>query len=201
MHNTWRGSDGRFLPGTHWRKHQAFRDKEWLQFNYCEQQRSTGDIAKEFGVTDASILFWLKKHDIPRRTTSAARAIKHWGCKGPDNPMWGKRGAEVPNWKGGVTPERQTYYSSYEWKRVSQTVWERDKATCQRCQLHQSESASKKAFHIHHIVPFATVALRANIDNLVLLCNKCHSFVHSRRNTDGEFLPKAGDTQDTTTVL
>jgi hypothetical protein len=59
-----------FKKGQHWRKSQLFRDKAWLMQNYVILQRSTSEIANEFGVTDSAILFWLKKHNIQRRTVN-----------------------------------------------------------------------------------------------------------------------------------
>jgi len=188
-----RKPNGQFSPGHHWRKHQAFRDRDWLVRNYVDLERSTGDIAAEFGTTDGAILFWLRKHDIPRRSISGARAVKRWGASGADNPMWNKRGELNPRWIGGVTPERQAFYTSDEWKRACSAVWKRDGARCRRCSLHRSEQPDMP-FHIHHIVSFADANLRADPTNLVLLCEPCHHFVHSRANTAGEFLPKERDT-------
>ena len=42
--------------------------------------------------------------------------------------------------------------------------------------------------HIHHIVSFADTDLRAEVSNLVLLCVKCHRFVHSKNNITQEYL-------------
>ena len=178
-----------FKPGQHWRKPQAFRDKDWLIENYIEQQRSTGEIAKEFGVTDGAIIFWLRKHDIQRRNVSEARSIKYWGNSGSDNPMWNKRGELNPRWLGGITPERQAFYTSEEWKSACSSVWNRDKATCRRCGLYKEDSPDMP-FHIHHIVSFADESLRADPNNLVLLCEVCHHFVHSKRNKGNEYISK-----------
>lgn len=98
-----RKANGQFEKGHHWREARPFREKDWLVENYIAQRRSTGEIAAEFGTTDAAILFWLRKHGIPRRTVSEARGIKHWGQSGADNPMWNKRGELNPRWLGGVT--------------------------------------------------------------------------------------------------
>jgi 5-methylcytosine-specific restriction endonuclease McrA len=101
----------------------------------------------------------------------------------------GKRGAETPNWKGGVTPERQALYSSPEWTEAVKAVWQRDKAICQRCQLdHRAVNRSEVLFDIHHIVSFSVRELRCEVSNLVLLCASCHDFVHSNGNIDREFL-------------
>ena len=101
--------------------------------------------------------------------------------------MYGRNGADNPNWKGGVTPERQALYSSQEWASVVQQVWQRDQATCQRCGL-KAGTRGGDSFHIHHIISFAVKDLRLDLDNLVLLCRDCHSWVHSKANTGKEFL-------------
>jgi transposase-like protein len=187
-----RNRRGQFLKGTHWRNPQPFRDKAWLVEQYVNLARSTGDIAKQFGATPGAILFWLRKHKIKRRSTSGARSVKRWGQAGSDNPMWNRRGELNPRWLGGITPERQAFYTSQEWKSACSAVWKRDKATCQRCKLHRDDQKDMP-FHIHHIESFAVRDLRSVVSNLVLLCEVCHDFVHSRRNVNREFLPKDRD--------
>lgn len=174
-----------FKPGEHWRKPQLFRDADWLRHEYVDLERSAGDIAKQFGVTDAAVMFWLRKHGIPRRSISEARALKHWGSSGEDNPMFGKRGAEVPNWKGGITADRQAFYASLEWAECVKEIWKRDRGTCQRCGVRANKHGN---FHIHHIVSFKVKELRAETSNLILLCPDCHRWVHSKANVDHEFV-------------
>lgn len=176
-----------FKPGGHWRKPQLFRDKEWLSNEYVELARSSYDIAKQFNVTDSAILFWLKKHGIKTRSMSEIREKKYWGQLGSDNPMWNRRGELNPRWLGGITPDRQKFYTSKEWKYACSSVWKRDNATCQRCNLHRNEQMDMP-YHIHHIVSFKVKELRAETNNLVLLCEVCHLFIHSKKNIDGEFL-------------
>ena len=182
-----KSNSGQFKNGQHWRPVAVFRDKEWLVENYTKQERSAGDIAKEFGVTDAAIMFWLRKHGIDRRTTAQARAVKHWGVTGPDNPMWNRMGELNPNWKGGVTQERQAFYAGTEWKTACSSVWRRDSATCQRCGLAHKDDPGIP-FHVHHVVSFAVEPLRAILSNLLLVCEPCHQWIHSRKNTRREYL-------------
>lgn len=94
-----------------------------------------------------------------------------------------------PNYKGGVTPERQGVYSSKEWSEAVKFVWKRDNATCQICKIRQNECREKK-FHIHHIESFANKLKRTDPDNLVLLCPTCHKFVHSKNNKNSLFIKK-----------
>lgn len=103
--------------------------------------------------------------------------------------MKGRRGDQTPMWKGGITPERQALYSSQEWRDAVSEVWQRDDAKCRRCGLdHQSIDRSTRKFHIHHIDSFKVVERRSDATNLVLLCDKCHRWVHGKNNKERLFL-------------
>jgi hypothetical protein len=151
-----------------------------LYFQYVILGKSAVDIADEQGCSENNILHWLAKHSIPRRTISEARQIKKWGLRGKANGMFGMSGAKNPNWKGGHTPERQAFYASQEWKEVSQKAWGRDGGMCQRC--------GGSGEHVHHIVSFAVEEVRANLDNLIILCVPCHHWVHSRENIEADYV-------------
>lgn len=170
-------------PGRH-----PFHEKAWLEHEYTDKRRSAQEIAAECGVTENNVLFFLHKFEIPTRSTEEVRAHKYWGAVGPANPMFGKRGRENPNWRGGITPERQAFYLSPEWRSAVPQVWKRDKATCQRCGL---EAECGIEMHIHHRVAFAFRPLRTEPSNLVLLCDPCHHWVHSRKNTERLLLEEA----------
>jgi hypothetical protein len=161
---------------------------EWLYRAYVIYQRSAHDIAQGFGVTEANIVYFLGKLNIPRRSITEARKIKHWSSAGEANGMFGKRGEEVPSWKGGITPLRQQIQHSLPWKNAVTVVWERDKGCCQRCGLHD-EGQKKKPFHVHHLVHYTYLPLTTDPSNLVLLCHKCHRWVHTKHlNIHGDFL-------------
>jgi len=176
-----------FKPGEHWRDPQPYWDRDWLYEEYIVKQRSAGEIADDFNCRKNNIHHFLHKHGIQIRTTSEARAVKYWGSIGEENGMFGVRGADNPNWQGGITPERQVVYSSIEWGDAVKAVWARDRSTCQCC---GKEFAGKsRSFHVHHIISFYdSKDFRTNPDNLVLLCLQCHRWVHSKANVDNEFL-------------
>lgn len=156
-----------FQKGQHWRPRKPWWDRSWLYHHYVILEKPASQIAAEQRCGQNNILFWLKKHDIPRRTMSEIRKRKHWGAVGEANPMHGKRGASNPNWKGGTTPLRQSLYASEGWKMVSRAVRRRDKK-CRLC-----ESANR--LEIHHITPFHAAPLLAlEQSNLILLCCDCH---------------------------
>lgn len=174
-----------FVKGQHWRKPQKHWDKDWLYNQYVTLKKSSSEIAKMCDCTDINIFFWMKKHGIPRRGISEVRNIKHWGQVGSDNPMYGKRGDKNHNWKGGVSPERQDFYNTEEWKTVVPLVYKKCNYSCVRC---ANTNTYKNPLHIHHIVSFEVKELRSNLINLILLCKTCHWWVHSKNNWQRDFI-------------
>lgn len=121
------------------------------------------------------------------REASLADGRVPWG-KG-NEPFWrGKTGSDHPSYKGGLTPERQSVYSSPEWVDAVKTVWARDNATCQCCGKHHNTAEVRGTFHIHHITSFQVKELQTEPKNLVLLCRDCHKFVHSKSNINKLFI-------------
>jgi hypothetical protein len=93
-----------------------------------------------------------------------------------------------PNYKGGLSPERQSFYCSMEWIDVVKKVWKRDNAICQNCGKCHNTEKNRGNFHIHHIVSFQIKELRSDLSNLVLLCKECHRWVHSKKNINKKFI-------------
>ena len=179
-------TDGRFKKGQHWRSHKPHWDKEWLTEMYIIRKISIPDIAKMSNCTDSNISYWMGKHGIIGRTISEARKIKRWGLFGEDNPMYNKRGILNANWKGGISPERNAFYSSIEWKSIVPVIFKKYNYKCVRCGQGHADKSHK--LHIHHLVSFSCKELRCDENNLVLLCKSCHDFVHSNKNTDNEYI-------------
>jgi hypothetical protein len=174
-----------FSEGEHWRDEKPYWHEWWLRREYHLFQRSASEIADDWGVTENAILYWLDKHDIDTRSMEEVRKIKDWAVSGEENGMYGRTGEDNPNWKGGVTPERQDVYASEEWREAVRRVWLRDEAACQRCEIQADEV--NDTLHVHHIHPFDHKDKRTDVDNLILLCPDCHSWVHSRKNENNKY--------------
>src|SRR5688572_2491626 len=110
-----RKSNGTFKKGTHWRKPKPHWKREWLFNEYVTNGRSAKEIAHDVGCKENNILYWLAKHRIPRRTMVEVRQVKHWGVDGAENWMFGRCDEANPNWKGGISPERQKQYARAMW--------------------------------------------------------------------------------------
>ena len=174
-----------FKKGEHWRERKPFWDKGWLYTEYVEKSRIASDIAKEFNLDIHAIYFWLKKHNIPKKTISETRKLKYWGSIGDKNGMYGVRGEYHPSWKGGISPERQEFYASAEWAEAARLVYNRDNFHCKRC---EGVYTPKNPHHIHHKIPFIFKEYRLVLTNLVLVCQDCHNFIHSKKNVRREFI-------------
>jgi hypothetical protein len=182
-----REKNGRFRKGVHaYRTPQPHWDRDWLVREYIDRHRSAADIAREVGCTENNILFWLKKHDIPRRSISAARAIKRWGAVGSANPMFGKTGHLNPRYVDGSAPERQRLYVRAIGRAFLKRIYERDGYQCVRC---GAPKKGRRSLHVHHIKPWAgNPELRFDESNAITLCRRCHHWVHSKANVGREFL-------------
>lgn len=165
---------------------------EWLR-DYGIETRSRGFASSKHSFFKGMKSWWAgKKH--PPEFSEALRQIRLKDGRVPYlkngvHYLKGKRGADTPNWKGGITPERAKFYASKEWKSAVRAVWAGDSATCQRCKRKAAgEDKKKKQFDIHHIVGFENRELRAVVSNLVLLCEKCHYWIHGNKNIKKEFI-------------
>jgi hypothetical protein len=196
-------------------------DAATLRALYVDQGQGAPDIGKRFGRDPTTILKWLREAGIATRPRGSNPAVHFqpghalsYGRKKSreekrkirdatvarggvpylrDGQHWLKDApAEAnPNWKGGITAERQAFYRSTEWKVACVVVWKRADAHCERCGAdhRRRDRRTEPAFHVHHVVSFAIEALRADPANLALLCRPCHLFVHSAANVAQEFLP------------
>lgn len=202
-----------------WQRRQKPVDHEWLYQKYVVEKVSANDIARMVDRDPKRVWEWLRDYGIetrPRGSNTAVhfkaghtlgigrchseesrgkirqRALANGRVpylKNGVHHLKGKRGAVTPMWKGGITPERQAFYGTPEWKSAVKAVWKRDNAICQRCELdHRTIKRGEVIFDIHHIAGFEYKELRAEVSNLVLLCRPCHLWVHSRANTSREYL-------------
>lgn len=107
-----------------------------------------------------------------------------------DHVLKGKTGKDHPSWKGGGTPERQAFYASDEWKSACVDVWQRSDAKCERCGMdHRGIDRDEYKFHVHHVYSFTKYPEhRSDVDNLMLLCQDCHRWVHSKKNKKRLFI-------------
>lgn len=178
MREKWRGN----VPPS-----KPYHDAEWLKAEYAKGGNCY-TIAAACGGAPNTVHKYLVKFGIEARTSvaSARAAGKTHGSKGEKNGMFGRKGARSTNWKGGVTPDRQAFYQTPEWAAACSEVWRRDDATCRRCGVRKS--SEDQEYCVHHVVSFAVKALRAEPSNLVLLCVKCHRWVHSRKNVARDFI-------------
>ena len=92
-------------------------------------------------------------------------------------------GENSPTWKGG----KRHYFGN--WLKMRRLALERDNFTCQLCGVKQEDW--HKELDVHHIMNYREFddKFEANkLENLICLCNKCHSFIHSNKNIEKKFI-------------
>ena len=132
--------------------------KEILYDLYITQRKTTVEIGNMFNMSDSSILYWLRKYDIPAFSTSETTnyyLYKKGGlekARETQSTMENRiksscrqRGIDVEDFDGFSTTEQHmarnnTYYK--EWKNK---VFERDNYTCQCC------GKEREDLEVHHI--------------------------------------------------
>jgi len=145
------------------RENAPFHDKDTVITEYIENGNSMNDLANMWETSTKIIHHWLNNHGIEYR---------HPKCSGEDHGMWGRRGEDSPNWKGGTS---KTYGPN--WKRQRKKALERDNHTCQSC------STTDDTLHVHHRVRKEKFRNQGGdewwkdankLSNLVTLCPTCH---------------------------
>ena len=199
---------------------ENYKNKDWLFNEYFILKRNCGEIGRSEKRDAKTIWSWIKKFNIPTRSRGAesspgtfakghkkgvgrvlsekskekirSKCIERGSVPYLKNGVhWLKQdGVKPASWRGGITPDRQSVYSSQEWVNAVKKVWERDNATCQRCGKHHNTEINRGSFHIHHKIPFSVKEKRTDYNNLILLCNNCHRWVHSKENINNQFIEK-----------
>lgn len=90
----------------------------------------------------------------------------------------GHKGIKHPNWKGGITDLNTFLRRSWEMKVWRETIFKRDKFTCQIC------NKGSNRLHADHIIPFSFLVREGvllkdfsgvfDLDNGRTLCEGCH---------------------------
>jgi 5-methylcytosine-specific restriction endonuclease McrA len=90
-----------------------------------------------------------------------------------ENPMFGVRGDDHPNWKGGY---EQDFREGPEWYHTRKDVLDRDGEQCQDCGLPRDEHRDTfdRDLEVHHITPVSEGGAKLDMENLVTLCVPCH---------------------------
>lgn len=83
------------------------------------------------------------------------------------------RGANHPNWKGGISGDRRRIMATNKYKEWRSNVFKRDDYKCKKC------NKNSNTLEAHHINEFANNKLLATeLDNGITFCKKCHKLFH-----------------------
>lgn len=93
------------------------------------------------------------------------------------NPMYGVRGEDHPNYKGGYESD---FRWTPEWYHTRKFVLDRDGHECQDCGVGQDEHIARydRELEVHHKTPVSEGGAKYDEENLVALCMACHHERH-----------------------
>lgn len=141
-----------------------YKNEGWLRREYLAKTRSMSDISDDFGISNETIRYYLKKFDIPIRSASEATAAE-WTEERRQELSEKYEGEGNPFWKGGVSPDAYRH----PWPEIRKQALERDNY-CQDC-------GAMDNLHVHHKTPvreFEDPSEAHTMDNVVVLCESCH---------------------------
>jgi len=169
----------------------AHRNYEWMRARR-EEGKSVGEIAHEAGASYHTVRKWLARHDLRFTREEQYRARVPWnkGVCGYRTSMVvsdahresirrARSGSRSNFWRGGISSRRA---SIGRWTtEQAPKVHEQYDYTCRICGRRGGE------LHAHHIIPvWLDSALATDIGNLVSVCDRCHSEIHSTQQTEME---------------
>ena len=158
------GKEGKLSPL--WKGDKA----KCRQKNYCIENNCNKEVYKEGNRCKSCNMSF--KYKINRRNTSDK-----------NNPMCGKKHVKstikkISLAKGGTgIPYENTEYGSEFDSSLKEKVRFRDNYKCQLCNKFQTKNSKKLS--VHHI---DYNKKNNNINNLIILCNKCHGKTNDNRN-------------------
>jgi len=156
--------------------------KEELEDLYLNQKKSSDEIAKERGCSKGSVLDYLKKYGIKRRTVYDYIPKLRKAFLRENNPLW----------KDGKTKVDKLLRECAKYEFWRQSVFEKDNFTCQKCGqkggdlvAHHKKPFSKLLDEVKKNLPLFGLYEGAliytplwDVDNGITLCLKCHKKIH-----------------------
>jgi predicted transcriptional regulator len=154
---------------------RKYRDSDWLEAQYLDNERSQQDIADECGVSQSVISEWIDKHNIDKRTRSESMQIFSVGNEGWEMPeemrenlSEMRKGENNPNWKNGEwTDEKKDFRDTKKWETFSRNIKEDKDWTCENCGQYGGE------LHTHHANPVSDGGEKWD-NTFIVLCYNCH---------------------------
>ena len=114
-------------------------------------------------------LFGVEIAEKKKQATIKANKNKVYSDETREKLSFAKRGENNPNWKGGITSERNRLCNTWETRVWREAVFQRDKYTCREC------GDSNTYLNAHHIMEVSQYPeLRFNVENGKTLCIGCH---------------------------
>lgn len=182
---------------------EKYRDEDWLREQYQDKQLSTRDIAEKCDCANSTIIRWLDRHGIEKRSKSEAAKIR--AERHPHTLEAGAKAlkeADVNAWELFDEKEREAFRERlsqertgegnpmygktgsdhHNWKPdkaphrfYSSKKWQETREEVLERDNHECQACGRgDELHVHHIIPISAGGERFDPVNLVTLCNPHH---------------------------
>lgn len=157
----------------------AYQSREWLHEHYVNNDLTQEQMGALAGVTHHCIRKWIRHHGLQKPLGAGTQGVAPWnkGRRYTIGPVHTdahkalfaeqKRGEKNPQWRGGVSRERQMITADVA--RMRSAIYARDRYTCRLC------GTPGGKLTLHHILPvWSRPDLARDPDNLATVCRPCH---------------------------
>jgi endogenous inhibitor of DNA gyrase (YacG/DUF329 family) len=172
-------------------------DIEWLHDQYTNKSRYIKDIATEVGCSYTAVHKALIRANIPRRSRSYAHVGRKHAkesiekiakskigkprpaevCQKISESRMGKyKGAQNPNWRGGLSYEPYCFRFDYKLKENVRDAFGRKCYLCPK-----TENKRGRKLSVHHVDYNKSQGCAGLKWSLIPLCSKCHSMTNFNR--------------------
>lgn len=142
------------LPIDEEHEDRPYRDEHWFREQYLERGKTLKQIARECGVSRATVIDWKQKHDIP---TQYPTGEDHHQTKPPDECITRERGED--------------------WHHQRHRALERAEHACENPDCDEDADSLGQNPDVHHIIPYRfheQYDYINSLSNLIVLCRACH---------------------------
>ncbi|MEK6880259.1 MAG: HNH endonuclease signature motif containing protein [Nanoarchaeota archaeon] len=163
-------------------KYPQYNNYDFLYREYIVNKKSCKQIAKELNIDKSLVWYWLKNHNLIRSISEAKKGIPMpLQARLKLSRYWTGRIAleNNPNWQGGISFEPYTPEFN---KRLKEYIRQKYSYLCQLC--FKSQNGLRRKLSIHHI---DYNKKNCSENNLIPLCDPCHSRTHNNRSYWLEF--------------
>jgi len=173
------------------KKEELYKDKTWLKQKYVEKEMTIKQITQSYGFACTTIERWLKKFNIPRRSSSPQKGEKNARWKGGPK-AYGESRRKTQEYKEYQKEWLKTHpnYTTEKCRKMKQKAIEYKGEKCLICSVEfdgnnacifdfHHRDLNKKDLSIGQLITRKWEKIKSELDKTDLMCSNCHRLIHN----------------------